>query len=52
MEKIHFPAKVVANNRITIPSNFVEAYDIRVGDMVDVEITLTDIKTERKRRGE
>ena len=40
MEKIRFPGKVVANNRITIPLNFVEAYDIRPGDGVDVEITL------------
>lgn len=40
MEKIQFPAKVVANNRITIPLNFVERYGIEIGDSVDVEITL------------
>lgn len=52
MEKIRFPAKVVANNRITIPVNFVEAYGIRIGDMVDVEITLAGTETEKKRKGE
>ncbi len=40
MEKIRFPAKVVANNRVTIPQNFVEAYGIRQGDNVTVEIEL------------
>lgn len=40
MEKIRFPAKIVANNRVTIPLNFVEAYGIQQGDSVDVEITL------------
>ena len=40
MEKIRFPAKVVANNRVTIPQNFVEAYGIQQGDNVTVEIEL------------
>ena len=52
MEKIRFPAKVVANNRITIPMNFVEAYGIRIGDLVDVEITLARTQIERKGRDE
>ena len=40
MEKIRFPAKIVANNRITIPLNFINAYGLNVGDMVSVEITI------------
>lgn len=40
MEKIRFPAKIVANNRITIPQNFVESYGLAKGEWVDVEIAI------------
>lgn len=44
MERIQFPAKIVANNRVTIPANIIRRYGLRVGDEIDVIVVIDEDK--------
>ena len=47
-DKLKFIAKLIANNRITVPSVSIQVLDLKEGDVIEVEIK----KVVKKQEGE
>lgn len=51
MNKLHFTAKLISENRFTIPKAIRDALGIEIGDTVELQVSKVDIKGNGKNRG-